>query len=153
MLVKGGTGNNFSSSCQCLCKRACHPGSHCWDYGPDALPLTHWGFMLPAGQRLRVDGPLMARTVNNCSELSAQPLLSWSASHNWWQLLPPCSPNELGYHGLYSLSGKTSYRQISQSLEAARLGVIMIVSLWNLAGFSAAVLLRCLSNFRAIEKV
>ena len=31
----------------------------------------------------------------------------------------------------YSLSGKTSYRQISWSLEAVRLGVIMIVSLWN----------------------
>ena len=29
--------------------------------------------------------------------------------------------------GLYSLSGKTSYRQISWSLEAARLCVIMIV--------------------------
>ena len=38
------------------------------------------------------------------------------------------------YLGLYSLSGKTSYRQISWSLEAARLGVIMIVSLWNLTG-------------------
>ena len=34
---------------------------------------------------------------------------------------------------LYSLSGKTSYRQISWSLEAARLNVAMAVSLWNLA--------------------
>ena len=33
--------------------------------------------------------------------------------------------------GLYSLSGKTSYRQISWSLEAARLDVAMVVSLWN----------------------
>ena len=33
--------------------------------------------------------------------------------------------------GLYSLSCKTSYRQISWSLEAARLGVIIIVALWN----------------------
>ena len=55
--------------------------------------------------------------------------------------------------GLYSLSGKTSYRQISWSLEAARLGVIMIVSLWNLTGISAALLPRCLLNFRAIGKV
>ena len=55
--------------------------------------------------------------------------------------------------GLYSLSGKTSYRQISWSLEAARLSVIMIVSHWNLTGISAALLPRCLSNFRAIEKV
>ena len=55
--------------------------------------------------------------------------------------------------GLYSLSGKTSYRQISRSLEAARLGVIMIVSFWNLTGISAALLPRWLSNFRAIGKV
>ena len=55
--------------------------------------------------------------------------------------------------GLYSLSGKTSYRQISWSLETARLGVIMIVSLWNLTGISAALLPRCLLNFRAIGKV
>ena len=40
--------------------------------------------------------------------------------------------------GIYSLSDKTSYRQISWSLEAARLDVAMVVSLWNLAGTSAA---------------
>ena len=55
--------------------------------------------------------------------------------------------------GLYSLSGETSYRQISWSLEAARLTVIRIVSLWNLTGISAALLRRCQSNFRAIGKV
>ena len=59
----------------------------------------------------------------------------------------------LPLQGLYSLSGKTSYRKISWSLGAARLGVIMIVSLWNLTGISAALLPRCLSNFRAIGKV
>ena len=32
--------------------------------------------------------------------------------------------------GLYSLSGKTAYRQISLSLEAARLDIAMVVSLW-----------------------
>ena len=57
------------------------------------------------------------------------------------------------YHGLYSLSGKTSYRQISWSLEAARLDVAMVVSLWNLTGTSAAALPRNLPNFRAIGKV
>ena len=55
--------------------------------------------------------------------------------------------------GLYSLSGKTSYRQISWSLEAARLDVAMIVSLWNLTGTSAAALPRYLPNFRVIGKV
>ena len=52
--------------------------------------------------------------------------------------------------GLYSLSGKTSYRKISWSLEAARFGFRLFQSLWNLAGTSAAALPRCLSNFRAI---
>ena len=57
------------------------------------------------------------------------------------------------YAGPLLLSGKTSYRQISWSLEAARLGVILIVSLWNLTGITAALLPRCLVNFRAIGKV
>ena len=61
--------------------------------------------------------------------------------------------NLIQCQGLYSLSGKTSYRQISWSLEAARLDVTMIVSLWNLTGISAAVLPRCLSNFRSFGKV
>ena len=53
--------------------------------------------------------------------------------------------------GLYSLSGKTSYRKISWSLEAARFGFKLFQSLGNLAGTSAALLPRCLSNFRAIR--
>ena len=53
--------------------------------------------------------------------------------------------------GLYSLSGKTSYRP---SLEATRLDVAIVVSLWNLTGTAAAALLpRCLLNFKAIGKV
>ena len=55
--------------------------------------------------------------------------------------------------GFYSLSDKTSYRQTSWSLEAARLGIIMIVPLWDLTGFLAALLPRCLLNFKAIRKV
>ena len=52
---------------------------------------------------------------------------------------------------LYSLSGKTSYRKISWSLEAARFGFKLFQSLWNLAGTSAALLPSCLLNFRAIR--
>ena len=55
--------------------------------------------------------------------------------------------------GIYSLRGKASYRQISWSLEATRLGVIMIILLRNLTGILVALLLRCLSNFRAIGKL
>ena len=58
-----------------------------------------------------------------------------------------------GHVSLYSLSGKTSCRQISWCLKAARLDVMMIVSLWNLTGISVALLPRCLSNFGAIVKV
>ena len=54
--------------------------------------------------------------------------------------------------GLHSLSGKPSYSQISWSLEAARLVVILIVLLWNLTGILAALLPRCRSNIRAIWK-
>ena len=56
---------------------------------------------------------------------------------------------------LYSLSRRTSYHQISkpQSLEAAWLHVMIIVSLWNLTGISATLLRRCSSNFRVIGKV
>ena len=43
----------------------------------------------------------------------------------------PTLPEYSGLQGLYSLSGKTSYRQISWSLEAARLDVAMVVSLWQ----------------------
>ena len=54
---------------------------------------------------------------------------------------------------LYSPSGKTFYRQILRSLEALRLCVVMIVSLWNFTCISAAVLPKFLSNFKAIGKV
>ena len=55
--------------------------------------------------------------------------------------------------GIYSLSGWASYPQISRSLEAAILDVIILASHWNLTGISAALLPRCLSNFGAIGKV
>ena len=55
--------------------------------------------------------------------------------------------------GFYQISGKTSCRQISLSLEAAGLGITMMSSLRNLTGILAAQLPMCLSNFRAIEKV
>ena len=53
--------------------------------------------------------------------------------------------------GLYSLNGKTSYRQISWTLEAARFGFRLLQSLRNLTGTSAAALPRYLPNLRAIR--
>ena len=55
--------------------------------------------------------------------------------------------------GLYSLSGRTSYRKISWSLEAARFIFRIFQSLWKLTGTSAAALPRCLSNFKAIYTI
>ena len=68
-----------------------------------------------------------------------------------WQPITISSGSRV--QGLYSLSGKTSYRQISWSLEAARSSVILIVLLWNLTGISTTLLLICLWNFRATGKV
>ena len=51
------------------------------------------------------------------------------------------------------ISGRTSYREISWTLEAARFGFIIFQSLWNLTGIPAAALPRCLSNFRAIQSL
>ena len=62
-----------------------------------------------------------------------------------------CNQHSVRTLGIYSPSGKTSYRKISWSLEAARFGFNFFQSLRNLAGTSAALLPRCLSNFRAIR--
>ena len=45
-----------------------------------------------------------------------------------------------------SISNKISYRNISQSLEAARFVFRVVWSLWNLTGTLAALLLMCLSQ-------
>ena len=67
--------------------------------------------------------------------------------YSWWFVW--CFTHIL--QGLCSLSGQTSYRKISWSLEAERLGVIMLVSLWNLKISRSALLSGCLSNFRWLE--
>ena len=53
--------------------------------------------------------------------------------------------------GLYSLSGETSYRQISWSLGAARFDVILIVSLWHLAGISAEIFVKFWSDWKSLN--
>ena len=50
-----------------------------------------------------------------------------------------------------SISRKTPYLKISQSLEGTRSVVSIIQLLWNLADVSAALLLSRLSNFKAIQ--
>ena len=57
-----------------------------------------------------------------------------------------------GYLWLYSLSEMTFDHEILRCLKATRLGVKMIISLWDLTGILAAVLSICLSNFKVIRK-
>ena len=64
---------------------------------------------------------------------------------------PGCNVLTLWCLGPVSISDKTSYVKISQRLEGTRSDEEMFVSLWNLTGTSAAVLPRCLSNFRAMR--
>ena len=81
--------------------------------------------------------------------------LSWYSNNIYRKLTAKeCSREDMHHDccfflGLYSLSSKTSYLQISWRLEAVRLNVIMIVSPWTLTGIFAAEV----PNFRAIEKV
>ena len=61
--------------------------------------------------------------------------------------------NVICYHqGPISISDKTSYCKISQSLEATRFVFKIVWSLWNWIGTLAAVLPRCLSNLERLEK-
>ena len=64
-----------------------------------------------------------------------------------------CLCHDCTVYNRASISGMTSYRQSSWSLEAARFDIVMIVSLWHFTDISAALLPMCLSNFRAIGKV
>ena len=65
-----------------------------------------------------------------------QPKIQKTKNHYQYQSSP--RPPE----SLYSLSGRTFYRQISRSLKSARLEVIIIASLWNLMVISAVLLCR-----------
>ena len=54
---------------------------------------------------------------------------------------------------MYSLSGRTSYRNISWRLGAGGFGLRLSHSLQNLTETSAAALPRCMSNLRAIRSL
>ena len=91
---------------------------------------------------------LMAGYLTDTKQLSESMMVPY-----WWLTHFTCTGAITceGDQGLYSLNGKTSYRKISWSLEAVRFRFKLLQSLWNLAGTSAALLPRCLSNFRAIR--
>ena len=71
-----------------------------------------------------------------------------SASIKAYQIVN-CGQNSSSIiQGLYSLSGQTSYRKISWSIEAVRFRFILFQSLWNLTALSGS-----LSNFRAMRSL
>ena len=82
--------------------------------------------------------------------ISSHASLSIYQPHTWSHIL---KYSTLLIQSLYSLSAKTSCRQISCSLGAARLVAIMVASFWKLKDISTTLLSINLWNFRAIEKV
>ena len=79
------------------------------------------------------------------------------SKHEWKMADHSESDQSKGYpirkstdHGPVSISDKTSYGVISQRPEGARSGVKLFVSLYNLTSTLTTVLLKGLSNFRAI---
>ena len=68
------------------------------------------------------------------------------------QWVNPCGLLVLDFLGLvYSQSGRASYRQISWSLGAARLGVMMIGSFLNSTSISAALLMKFQSDWKDLN--
>ena len=82
------------------------------------------------------------------SDYTYPPFTTSDTSSKWWQ-----HAYSVCKQSLHSLSGRTSYRKISWSLEAASFGFNFFQSLWNLTSTSAASLSICLSNFRAIRSL
>ena len=59
-----------------------------------------------------------------------------TCTHTHTQAVHACKHHMHTHQGLYSLSNRMSSSQILWSLEAARLGLNIIASLWNLSGWS-----------------
>ena len=113
-------------------------------------------YIAPTGGRLSVywTNENWECTAGWCARMEMKTIISIWSAHNHRnyppstgdvtvllvQLIQFSSPPESHNLGLDALSGKTSYRQISWSLEAARFGFRLLHSPWNLTGTSAAAL-------------
>ena len=71
----------------------------------------------------------------------------------WWRQYPLTSSNDCNYLSLYSLSGQTSYRQISWIPEAVRLDVQMIALQFDghLGSSAAEVPVKFQNDWRSIN--
>ena len=83
--------------------------------------------------------------------LSPQTVCCWLFDCRWmWATYRETTLGKQYSLGLYSLGRPTSYRKISWSLEAI---FRLLQSFSNLTGTLAAVLQRCLSNFRVTQSL
>ena len=79
--------------------------------------------------------------ANGVFDVLSPVILGWYMDSRWYtDILQGCFTGREVVLGLYLLSGKTSYRKISWSLEAARFGFILFQLLWNLTGTLAEAL-------------
>ena len=90
--------------------------------------------------------------INSC--IFIKPHVHWIPGMSWYTPgSMSCSSSPMLALDIWSLSSKISYHQMLYRLTAVSLGVKIIISIRNLTGVSAAVLLSHLSNFRVIGKL
>ena len=118
--------------------------------------IDHKGLVMAVAFRVHIFAKNIEHTIINMKTRVATKS-SIQFRNNFWRnvrYIETVSTSLCGsLQGLYSLSGKTSYRKISWSLEAARFVFRLFQSRWNLTSISAAMLPRCLSNFRTIRSL
>ena len=111
---------------------------------PGACATRNFTYLLRGpwtGLSIHETGYLYSALDYGCARACVCVCAVWHLSTIAWTIILRASE--------YSLSGKPtySYHQSSWRLEAARLYVIMIKSLWNLTGILTALLPGCQSNF------
>ena len=120
---------------------AYHPDDHNWDYYIAAETWPHDGVKpcvcCQATCPIHYSDVIMGDMASQITSLSIVYLIVYSRRRSK-------KTSKLRVTGL------CEGNSLAWSLEAARWDIIMIVSLWNLTGISAALLPKCLSNFRAI---
>ena len=120
---------------------------HAWQYAERSLGISH---------RPRFIGNLSSGLWLHIERVVLQAPAIWTRPrHKQWYItlgggghIATMVPE--GDWGPVSISHKTCYRKISQSLDGTIFVFRVVGSLWNLTGVSAAVLPRGLSNFKTI---
>ena len=109
-------------------------------------PLTRWQLYADNLKNPPVTGGFPSLRASNTESVSIYILTPKCNAY-----VPLDYTNHITNQGLSSLSGRTSYRKVSWSLEAARFVFRLFQSIWNSTGTSAAAPSSCMSNFRATQ--